>query len=312
MIVCCGEALIDMIPCELGDGRQAFLPQSGGAALNTAIALGRLGAPCGLLAGLSNDMFGRLLEECLAAACVDRAMTIRSDRPTTLAFAVLENGNASYAFHDENSAGRMLAPGDLPPLGGDIEALFFTGVSLATEPCGTTFEGLMTREFGRRLVMLDPNIRPAAIADEDAYRARLARLFGLCDILKLSLEDLAWLGHADPDAFARDRLEGGCRLIVVTQGADGAIGYTRQGSAQAAAPKVDVADTVGAGDTFDAALLFWLARRGRLSRQGLDLAPDDLSACLAFAARAASIIVGRAGAEPPWRAELAPEIAAIG
>jgi len=130
MIYCCGEALIDMIP---------ETTMSGGAVFNTAIALGRLGAAAGMVTGLSTDVFGRQLTEALTASRVQTARVIRADRPTTLAFVTLNNGQASYAFFDENSAGQMLQPADMPPLPADGGALFLGGISLTVEPCADAY-----------------------------------------------------------------------------------------------------------------------------------------------------------------------------
>ncbi|MGR3586821.1 MAG: PfkB family carbohydrate kinase, partial [Pseudooceanicola nanhaiensis] len=128
-ILCCGEALIDMIP-----GGGGYVPHTGGAVFNTAIALGRLGARAGMLTGLSRDMFGAMLEAELAASGVDTELVIRSDRLTTLAFVQRTEGKARYTFYDENSAGRMISADDLPELPEDVGTLFFGGISLVVEP----------------------------------------------------------------------------------------------------------------------------------------------------------------------------------
>ena len=120
MILCCGEALIDMIPAPTARGQQGFVPHPGGAVFNTAIALGRLGVRTGLLTGLSTDIFGQQLTEALTTSHVDASLAIRSDRPTTLAFVRLVDGHASYSFYDEYSAGRMLTPDDMPVLPADV------------------------------------------------------------------------------------------------------------------------------------------------------------------------------------------------
>ena len=134
MIICCGEALIDMLPRQAEGGGAAFLPTPGGAVFNTAIALGRLGAPVGFFTGLSTDLFGTMLQAALAAAGVDFSTAVVRDRPTTLAFVTLEDGQARYAFYDENTAGRMLTAGDLPDLAGDCEALFLAASAWRSSP----------------------------------------------------------------------------------------------------------------------------------------------------------------------------------
>ncbi|MBE9638956.1 carbohydrate kinase family protein [Salipiger mangrovisoli] len=299
MILCCGESLIDMLPRTSTGGEPAFAPVAGGAVFNTAIALGRLGAPAGYFGGLSTDLFGTILSGALAASQVDSATCPRSDRPTTLAFVTLVDGHARYAFYDENTAGRMLAEVDLPALGDDVTALFFGGISLVVEPCGDTYAALCARA-GERVVMIDPNIRPGFIKDEARYRARLAAMLARADIVKISDEDMAWLGTT-PEAL----LDGGTALVLETRGAEGVLAVTARGRIEVAATRADVVDTVGAGDTFNAGLLAGLERDGLLTRAALretDL--EALRPAVALGARAAAVTVSRAGANPPWLHEL--------
>lgn len=308
MILCCGEALIDMLPRQSTEGEPSFAPHAGGAVFNTAIALGRLGATSGFLSGISTDLFGEMLIATLEASKVDSGLCIRSGRPTTLAFVRLVDGQASYAFYDENTAGRMIAPADLPDLPASVGAMFFGGISLMVEPGGATYEALMTREAGSaRVLMIDPNIRPGFIADEAAYRARIARMIAVAQIVKLSDEDLHWLeGPGEIAAQARGLLARGPKLVLVTEGARGAHGFTARASAFVPALKVTVADTVGAGDTFNAGVLAALDRAGMLSRAAVaDLGEAALTAALTLGVRAAAVTVSRAGANPPWSHEIA-------
>ena len=306
MILSCGEALIDMLPREGAGGEACFAPCPGGSVFNTAIALGRLGAPAGFLSGISTDLFGAVLTEALAAARVDASLAIRSDRPTTLAFVRLIDGQASYAFYDENTAGRMLAPGDMPALPAQVQALFFGGISLAVEPCGAAYEALMLREAPHRLTMLDPNIRPGFIRDEGAYRARLDRMIAAADIVKLSDEDLRWLaGPGEIEPLARDLLAQRPKLVFITEGAVGAHGFSAHDSIFVPAQRVAVVDTVGAGDTFNAGVLAELHRAGMLSKTAVSGADGALiEGCLRLGVAAAAITVSRAGANPPWAEEL--------
>ena len=300
MILCCGEALIDMLPRKTAADEAAFAPYAGGAVFNTAIALGRLGAPAGYFGGLSTDLFGRQLTETLAASQVDSALAPRSDRPTTLAFVTLTDGQAQYAFYDENTAGRMLAEADLPGLSAEVQALFFGGISLVGEPAADTYAALCAREAGRRLIMIDPNIRPGFITDPARYRARLEGMLRACDIVKISDEDMHWLGTTPADLLAQ-----GAALVLETRGAQGVHAVTPQGSWDVAAQKAEVVDTVGAGDTFNAGLLAGLARDGLLSRAALEAAsPGALTPAITLGTRAAAVTVSRAGANPPWAHEL--------
>jgi fructokinase len=251
-------------------------------------------------------MFGTLLSDRLAASGVSTALCPRSDRPTTLAFVTLTDGQARYAFYDENSAMRMLHAADLPVLGPDVTTLLFGGISLVPEPCGAAFEALARREAPARVIMLDPNIRPAFITDETTYRARLMRMIGLSDILKLSDEDLEWLM---PDLSRQQAVTAlraaGPSLILLTRGADGAEAHHRGRVLKLPALPVQVVDTVGAGDTFNAGFLVALDTAGALTGDALAHLPDAiLQDALALATRAASATVSRAGANPPALDEL--------
>lgn len=306
MIICCGEALIDMLPRELPDGEGALLPVAGGAVFNTAIALGRLGADAGFFSGLSTDMFGRLLEETLQKSGVDYSFCVRSGRPTTLAFVELTDGHAKYTFYDEETAGRMLTPDALPELDERVEALHFGAISLIPEPCGSSYEALLAREADRRVISLDPNIRANFIPDTEAHRRRIRRMIAESDIVKVSDEDLAWLepGRA-ADAVKADWLSQGVAIIVETMGAQGAVATTPSGSVPVDAKQVRVVDTVGAGDSFDAGLLAGLKNAGRLTKPALrSIQKNDLEAALNLAVSVAAVTVSRAGANPPWKDEL--------
>jgi len=306
MILCCGEALIDMLPRETAAGEGAFLPHVGGSVFNSALALGRLGVPVSFFSGLSNDLFGVKLQDALRASRVDLSHAKISGRPTTLAFVSLKEGQASYFFYDENSAGRMLSQADLPVLNKDVEALLFGGISLATEPCGSTYEALMNRESAERVIMLDPNIRSAFIKDAKAHKARMRRMMAKADIIKISEEDLAWFGEpTSPAEAAQVLLAGGAKLVIITSGAKGAAAYWKGGSFVIGALSVEVADTVGAGDAFNAGVLAALRKAGVLKKERLaEISKDAVREALSFATRIAAITVSRPGANPPWANEI--------
>jgi fructokinase len=307
MILSCGEALIDMLPRTTTLGEPAFSPYAGGAVFNTAIALGRLGAPSAFFSGISNDMLGQILTETLEASKVDTTPCARSDRPTTVAFVKLVDGQATYAFYDENTAGRLLSQDELPTLPATISTLFFGGISLVNDPAASTYEALQIRESAARVTMIDPNIRPGFIAGKEApYRTRIERMIARADIVKLSDEDLHWLmGDGDLSALARQILEKGPKLVFITEGAAGARAITATQNRFVAATPVTVADTVGAGDTFNAGALAALHDAGVLTKAALATLPDaTLDAALSLGTRAAAITVSRAGANPPWRHEL--------
>lgn len=306
MILCCGEALIDMLPRDTTEGELAFAPYVGGSIFNSAVSLGRLGVPVSFFSGLSSDLFGKKLQEELAASKVDLRHAIVSERPTTLAFVTLKDGQASYFFYDENSAGRMLREADLPALGDEVEALLFGGISLVAEPCGTTYETLLTRESRNRVIMLDPNIRPLFIKDGGAHKARIERMAARADIIKVSEEDLDWLKDENaPETTIRAMLASGGKLVVVTNGSEGCTAHWEGKSVYVPAVMVETVDTVGAGDTFNAGLLAALRQMGCLNKERLaKLKEGEVKEALAFASRAAAVTASRAGANPPWRHEL--------
>ncbi len=308
MILCAGEALIDMLPRKTEAGEAAFAPYPGGAVFNTAVALARLEVPVSFFTGLSDDLFGERLSRSLTVNGVDQSLIACSARPTTLAFVTLSGGNASYTFYDENTAGRMVSEADLPAIPETAEAGFFGGISLAVEPCAEAYATLAARmSAAGKLVMLDPNVRPGFIADEARYRDRMQRLLSLADVVKVSDEDLAWLmGEGDTGVLAEAVRAHGPALVLVTRGAEGVTAYFGGDPLHHPAPRADIVDTVGAGDTFNAGFLAGLSDAGCLSvdtvRAGLS--DDALRTALDLGVRAAAITVARAGANPPRRADL--------
>ena len=306
MIICCGEALIDMLPRELPDGSPVFMPVAGGAVFNTAIALGRLGEETGFFSGISTDVMGETLIHALEASKVDHSPCTRSARPTTLAFVTLKDGHAEYAFYDEMTAGRMLDPTALPEIGNTVDAMHFGAISLISEPCGSAYEALALREAPNRVISLDPNIRAGFVTDVIAYRARLERMLAVADIIKVSDDDLAWLAPGEEFAdWAGNWLGKSAAIVVLTRGSKGALALTRSGEVTVPAIPTQVVDTVGAGDTFNAGLLAGIRRAGHLSRSGLASLPGEaLETALNLAVRTAAVTVSRAGANPPWAHEL--------
>jgi fructokinase len=306
MILCCGEALTDLIPGETAEGLSAFVPKTGGSVFNTAVALGRLGIPAGFFGGLSSDFFGDELREAMRAANVDISLAPVSERYTIAAFVKLENNQARYSFIDEGSACRMLAPEDLPPLPDKIAALHLGSFPLAIEPCGSAFEELCRRECHKRVIHFDPNIRPNLIKDRASHWQRVERIVAMSDLIKMSDEDLAWMAPgANAETFAKDWLRRGAKLVVVTRGGNGAVAFTSGFRAEVPGIAVNVADTIGAGDTFTAGLLASLYSTGRLGKAAIAaLDQESVVAALNLAVRAAAVTVSRPGADPPWAYEL--------
>jgi len=306
MIVCSGEALIDMLPRHLDDGSEVFLPVPGGALFNTAIALGRLGEESAFLSGISTDMFGEMLIARLKESGVGTSYCVRRPRPTTLAFVTLKDGHAQYTFVDENTAGRMLETSDIPSLPTSIQAFHFGAISLIPEPCGATFEELIFRHHETSVISLDPNIRPGFVTDEVAYRGRLMRMIKMSDIVKVSEEDLAWLDPSgDFDTLSRAWTDAGVSIVTLTMGGQGARSVTRFLDITVPSKPVTVVDTVGAGDTFNAGFLANLRKQGALRKQELtSIDEDTLRTALEFSTRVAAVVVSRAGANPPWQHEV--------
>ena len=252
-------------------------------------------------------MLGEILADTLTASKVDTRYCARSTKPTTVAFVKLVDGQATYAFYDENTAGLLLTQDQLPHLPAAVSTLFFGGISLVNDPAATTYEALQIREAPARVTMIDPNIRLGFIAGKEGpYRARIERMIARADIVKLSDEDLHWLsGGGDVAQLARAILAQGPKLVFITEGAAGARAVTATQNRFVAAQKVTVADTVGAGDTFNAGALCALHEAGALTKARLSALTDaELDAALTLGTRSAAITVSRAGANPPWRSEL--------
>ncbi|MEI5009671.1 carbohydrate kinase [Streptomyces sp. PmtA] len=305
MIVVAGESLIDLVPQRTAAGDAPLpplLPRPGGGPYNTAVALGRLGSAVGFCSRVSVDGFGEALLGGLHAAGVRTSLVQRGPEPTSLAVAeVGADGSAGYGFYMTGTADRLFA---LPPaLPDEVRALALGTCSLVLEPGASAYEALLRREADRGVfTLLDPNIRPGLIPDAGAYRERFAGWLPSVSLLKLSEDDAAWLGGS-PEQWLTE----GPAAVVLTHGDRGLTVRTREGvEAAVPAAAVPVADTIGAGDTVNAALLHDLERRDALSQGGL-LALDTAgwTEVLGFAARAAAVTCSRTGAEPPYASELA-------
>ncbi|QFZ16525.1 carbohydrate kinase family protein [Saccharothrix syringae] len=309
MIVVAGEALVDLVPTPGGD----LAPRLGGGPYNVAVAAGRLEAPVGFLSRVSADLFGDRLVERLHASGVRTDLVQRGPEPTTLAVVGLaDDGSARYSFYVEGTADRLVAdPGPLPD---GVRAVSFGTLSLVLEPGASAYEAVLRREAGRgALTALDPNVRAGLIPDPAAYRARYASWLPHVGLLKVSVEDARWLAGLPADAPEDDVLEvarewraAGPAAVVLTRGGDGLAVLTTAGDVIHVPPTpVEVVDTIGAGDTVQGALLAWLHHHDALSTEAVAaLDAGRWREALAFAGAAAAITCSRAGAEPPFRAEL--------
>ena len=282
---------------------------AGGSPFNVAVGLARHSVRTAFLSGISRDRFGAFLADRLAREGVDGRFVVRTDRPSPISIvATTDDGQPSYTFHGESAADRSLQLTHLPSvLPDDIQALTFGSYSMAVEPVGTTFAALAQREQGRRVISVDPNVRPTVVSDMQGWAVAAERFYRTATMIKASDEDVrvAWGGQASIADAAAYWLKCGARLVVVTEGAKGATAFSAAGSVSVPGRSVAVRDTVGAGDTFHAALLAQRARTGRLHPE--TIAALDLPAIgelLAYATAAAAITVSRDGADLPTAAEI--------
>ena len=306
MFVVCGEALWDLFALDGPDGLR-FDARIGGSPFNVAVGLARLEQPVALFTGLSTDPLGQRLAWALEAEGVRTDFLKRVARPTTLSVVDLAaDGQPIYAFYGEGAADRAVRTEDLPTLGPDVWGIHAGSFSLVVEPVGNALLALFARERGRRLLTLDPNVRLNVEPDADLWRSRIDRFVRCADLVKISDEDLGLLySGAIAQEIATDWLRAGAGLVVVTRGASGAEAFTAAGRSAVPGRTVRVADTVGAGDTFQAALIAALAERGVWTRKDLDsLPPSQVAEVVGFAVSAASITCTRRGADLPRRAEL--------
>ena len=216
------------------------------------------------------------------------------------------SGSASYAFYGQGCADRMLAAQRLPRLGDDIKALHFGSYTMVVQPVASTQRLLVDRERAARLISYDPNLRLNVEPDLACWTDAVIWMARRVHLLKASTEDLALLRPGeDLRKVAQGWLALGVALVVVTEGGQGALAMTHQHTVDVQAHNVNVVDTLGAGDTFQAAMLAWLAEAKLLLAQALrDINAEQLQAMLGFASAAAAITCARRGADMPLRDEL--------
>lgn len=307
MILSCGDALIDFVPAKTADGRDALMPAVGGSCLNVVVGLARLGAPTGFVGGLSTDLFGSMIAEHAAASGVDLSHASRSDDQTTLAFVRIVAGESHYAFYDAETASRKWFYRSGTINFQVVEAVHVGSTTLVHDR-GAAETRAMIDEAGRwSTISFDPNCRPNLIKDKAAYRTRMEDFANAADMIKMSDVDFDYLYGNDAYAGrAQALLAAGCCLFVVTRGPAGALAWHQSaGAIEVTAPAVDVVDTIGAGDSFQAALLFALHKQGRLRKEKLkQMSAAELRNALSFAAACAAVTCTRPGADPPRWAEM--------
>jgi fructokinase len=314
MLLSCGDALIDFLPVKSVDGHDAIVPVAGGSCLNIAVGMARLGAPTGFVGGISTDLFGRMIADHACASQVELRYATRSDRQTTLAFVRTAGGEPQYAFYDEGTASRnwVYRHGSIPF--DEIEAVHVGSTTLADDQGAA--QALAMVEDARKSVTIsfDPNCRPKLVRHKARYVERMNAFAAVADIVRMSDADFEFLyGGGDHAGRAKSFIEAGASLVVVTRGIKGAQAWHKEaGAVEVQAPVVDVVDPIGAGDSFQAALLFALRAIGRIGTEALARTnSDELGRVLSFASSCAAFTCGRAGADPPRLSEMRAEMSRL-
>lgn len=311
MFLVCGEALFDIFTrADTGSAlnKLGFDAIAGGSPFNVAIGLRRLGVESALFAGLSTDYLGRRLRAVLDDEQVSAEHLIEFDAPTTLAMvAVGADGSPTYSFRGDGCADRQLRLEHLPRLDDKVRGIHVGSFSLVVQPIADTLLALVARESGKRLISLDPNVRLNPAPDIERWRSQVAAFAEHAHMIKVSDEDLHLLyPDRDPETIAEGWLSRHTHLVIVTRGTQGASIFTREhGTWSIPAKNVVTVDTVGAGDTFQAALLTFLTERQLDTPKALsELTKDMLDQMLDFAASAAALTCTRVGPDLPYRDQL--------
>jgi fructokinase len=294
----CGEVLIDLIPDSTGER----VPHVGGGPANTAKALARLGHEVYFIDGISSDKYGQMSRQELLDDEVKLDLALNSDKPTCLAIVSLnESGGASYEFEIDGTATFDFSASWLPDPSRYKPSVLHIGtlVTVIQPGADVLYDWAMqVAEFAP--IVFDPNVRSVVMNDRDKYLAAVERWVAISSVVKVSDDDMAWLYPGQQYADVAKRwIHDGAALVVVTRGADGLVGFTADGSVEVPGVKVDVADTVGAGDTVGAIVVEAMIEKGILNLTG-----DTLKAVLNRAAIAAGITCSRKGAQPPYKHEL--------
>ena len=294
----CGEVLIDLIP----DGSGERVPHVGGGPANTAKALARLGHEVYFIDGISSDKYGQMSRQELLDDEVKLDLALSSDKPTCLAIVSLnENGGASYEFEIDGTATFDFSASWLPDPSRYKPSVLHIGtlVTVIQPAADVLYDWAMqVAEFAP--IVFDPNVRSVVMNDRDKYLAAVERWVAISSVVKVSDDDMAWLYPGQQYADVAKRwINDGAALVVVTRGADGLVGFTADGVVEVPGVKVEVADTVGAGDTVGAIVVEAMIEKGILNLTG-----DTLKAVLNRAAIAAGITCSRKGAQPPYKHEL--------
>ena len=289
----CGEVLIDILPSG---------PVVGGGPANTAKALARLGHDVHFIDGISSDAYGESAREELVRDGVNLDLALASGKPTCTATVTLDAaGGASYEFLIDGTATFDFNASWLPdPYRYQPQVLHIGTLVTVIEPGASALYDWAMSVAELTPIVFDPNIRPSVMPDHDLYEAAVEKWAALSAVIKVSDDDLAWLFPGQPIEDVANRwISEGVFLVVVTQGANGLMGYTSEGRVEVPGVKVDVVDTVGAGDTVGAIVVEAMLAHGLVELRG-----DLLRSVLTRAAAAAAITCSRKGAQPPYKHEL--------
>jgi fructokinase len=308
-----GEALVDRVP-EGPAGRYRDSP--GGSPFNVAVGLARLGNRTSLMARFADDRFGRLLRAAAAQEGIDLSAAPHAAERASVATASVDRaGQVTYEFDMDGTADWQWSTAELRAVSPATRVLHFGSIAAWTPPGAERIAG-MVRELGAPgsvLISYDPNIRPSVIGPREQAAGLVERNLRLAHIVKASREDLAWLyPELQTEQVAARWTRLGPALVVVTDGADGASAYRRAGPPLGRpGRRVDVVDTIGAGDAFTAGLLTGVVRR-RLQLGGRigSISEGTLADILDEAILVSAITCERAGADPPRLAELSPALRA--
>jgi fructokinase len=304
MFLVCGEVLFDLFVQPSQDGKVRLDAVPGGSPFNVALGLARLGQPVQFFSGLSRDLLGRKLARFMKAEGIGAGYAKYTSGPTALSIVELnEEGNPDYAFYGHMPAYQTLTESDLPRLPDSIRFIHLGSIATVLQPGAGTLASLAERECGTRLIAYDANVRPTIEPNLDVWRRAFARLSAATHLIKVSAEDLAILfPGASRDVIVRRWLDGTARLVVVTEGANGAVAWTRHRTLHCPQAPVHVIDTVGAGDSFQSALLAGLAELDVLTVEALGgISEQNLFRLLEFAGSAAAMTCSRQGADLPLR-----------
>jgi len=299
VVIFCAESLIDLV----SNSEKIYIPQVGGAGLNSAIAFARLTGDSFYMGGVSSDEYGKLISKTLSDSSVKSDLFIRTDRPTTLAYVDLDSeGVAKYRFEDEASAGRLISKEELKPFLEDIkkmDALLVGGISLQSEPCGTSLEWVTECLHKETSIYYDPNIRPSFIKDKELYLERYQRIVSRSTFLKLSEEDSEYIyGEKNLNNKVDDIFLSGVKIILHTIGKKGVRVYMDSGDTfTTSVEPIKVIDTIGAGDSFNAGFLYYLDSKRYLQDKNFD--KRAIQDAVEFANKVARFTVSQKGVNPP-------------